>query len=70
VLRHLVNQEGVTLLMATLGITYFIDGMGQTIFGSDIYKIDVGMPKEPVIPAGGRVPGRRPGEQGRRLCGV
>ncbi|MEY3140597.1 MAG: High-affinity branched-chain amino acid transport system permease protein LivH [Pseudomonadota bacterium] len=46
---HLVNQEGVTLLMATLGITYFIDGLGQTIFGSDIYKIDVGMPKEPVF---------------------
>jgi branched-chain amino acid transport system permease protein len=49
VLRHLVNQEGVTLLMATLGITYFLDGLGQTIFGSDIYKIDVGMPKEPVF---------------------
>ena len=49
VLRHLVNQEGVTLLMATLGITYFLDGVGQTIFGSDIYKIDVGMPKEPVF---------------------
>jgi branched-chain amino acid transport system permease protein len=49
VLRHLVNQEGVTLLMATLGITYFLDGLGQTIFGSAIYKIDVGMPKEPVF---------------------
>ena len=49
VLRHLVNQEGVTLLMATLGITYFLDGLGQTLFGSDIYKIDVGMPKDPVF---------------------
>ena len=49
VLRHLVNQEGVTLLMATLGITYFLDGFGQTVFGSDIYKIDVGMPKDPVF---------------------
>ena len=49
VLRHLVNQEGVTLLMATLGITYFIEGFGQTLFGSDIYKIDVGMPKDPVF---------------------
>jgi len=49
VLRHLVNQEGTTLLMATLGITYFLDGVGQTIFGSDIYKIDVGMPKEPLM---------------------
>ena len=49
VLRHLVNQEGTTLLMATLGISYFLDGLGQTIFGSDIYKIDIGMPKEPII---------------------
>jgi branched-chain amino acid transport system permease protein len=49
VLRHLVNQEGATLLMATLGITYFIDGLGQTIFGSNVYKLDIGMPKEPVM---------------------
>lgn len=49
VLRNLVNQEGTTLLMATLGITYFLEGLGQSIFGSDIYKIDIGMPKEPVI---------------------
>ena len=49
VLRHLVNQEGATLLMATLGITYFLEGVGQTFFGSSIYKIDIGMPKDPVI---------------------
>ncbi|NCT97397.1 MAG: branched-chain amino acid ABC transporter permease [Comamonadaceae bacterium] len=49
VLRHLVNQEGVTLLMATLGITYFLDGLGQTLFGSNIYAINVGMPKDPVF---------------------
>lgn len=49
VLRHLVNQEGATLLMATLGITYFVDGLGQSLFGSNVYKIDIGMPKEPVI---------------------
>ncbi len=57
VLRHLVNQEGVTLLMATLGITYFIDGLGQTIFGSAIYKIDIGMPKEPAFILQGMFPG-------------
>ncbi len=49
VLRQLVNQEGTTLLMATLGITYFMEGLGQTIFGSSIYKIDIGMPKDPVM---------------------
>ncbi len=49
VLSKLVNQEGITLLMATLGIAYFLDGFGQTLFGSDIYKIDIGMPKDPVM---------------------
>ena len=49
VLGKLVNQEGITLLMATLGVAYFLDGFGQTVFGSDIYKIDVGLPKDPMF---------------------
>ena len=57
VLRHLVNQEGTTLLMATLGIAYLLDGVGQTIFGSDIYKIDIGMPKEPMMAFESTFPG-------------
>ena len=49
VLGKLVNQEGITLLMATLGIAYFLDGFGQTLFGSEIYKIDIGLPKDPMF---------------------
>ena len=49
VLRPLVNQEGVALLMATLGVTYFLDGFGQTVWGSDIYEINLGIAKEPVM---------------------
>jgi branched-chain amino acid transport system permease protein len=49
VLRRLVNQEGIILFMATLGIAYFLDGFGQTIWGSDIYKISLGIPKDPVF---------------------
>jgi branched-chain amino acid transport system permease protein len=49
VLRPLVNQEAVTLLMATLGITYFLYGFGQSIWGSDIYEINLGIPREPVM---------------------
>jgi branched-chain amino acid transport system permease protein len=49
IVARLVNQEGITLLMATLGITYFLDGFGQTLFGSQIYKIDVGLPKDPLF---------------------
>ncbi|SFC82121.1 amino acid/amide ABC transporter membrane protein 1, HAAT family (TC 3.A.1.4.-) [Polaromonas sp. OV174] len=48
-LRKLVNQDGITLLMATLGISYFMDGAGQLMFGSATYKIDIGMPKDPMI---------------------
>ena len=57
VLGKLVNQEGVALLMATLGISYFLDGLGQSIFGSSIYKIDVGMPKDPMFLLDGVFPG-------------
>jgi len=49
VLRPLVNQEAVALLMATLGVTYFLDGFGQTVWGSDIYSIELGIAKEPVL---------------------
>jgi branched-chain amino acid transport system permease protein len=49
VLRPLVNQEPIVLFMATLGVAYFLDGFGQTLWGSDIYTLDIGMPKEPKI---------------------
>jgi branched-chain amino acid transport system permease protein len=51
VLRHLVNQDAVVLLMATLGVAYFLDGFGQTVWGSDIYQINTGLPKTPVLVA-------------------
>ncbi len=49
VLRPLVNQEGIVLFMATLGVAYFLDGFGQIVWGADVYTLDVGMPKEPKI---------------------
>jgi branched-chain amino acid transport system permease protein len=49
VLRRLVNQEGIILFMATLGIANFLDGFGQTLWGSDIYKIDLGLPRDPIF---------------------
>ncbi len=57
VLRRLVNQEGVTLLMATLGISFFLDGLGQTIWGSDVYSIDLGISKDPLFVLAGVFPG-------------
>ncbi len=49
VLRRLVNQEGIILFMATLGIAYFLEGFGETVWGSNIYKINLGIPKEPMF---------------------
>ena len=49
VLRHLVNQEATALLMATLGIAYFLEGLGQLAFGASVYTINVGMPKDPAF---------------------
>jgi branched-chain amino acid transport system permease protein len=49
VLRPLVNQEPIALFMATLGVTFFLDGFGQTVWGSDIYEINLGIAKEPVM---------------------
>jgi branched-chain amino acid transport system permease protein len=49
VLRPLVNQEGIILFMATLGVTFFIDGFGQIVWGSDIYKIELGIPADPLF---------------------
>jgi len=57
VLRPLVNQEGLILFMATIGITFFINGFGQALFGSDVYALDLGIPKNPLILFEALVPG-------------
>ena len=49
VLRPLVNQAPIILFMATIGISYFLDGFGQTIWGSEIKTLDIGIPKSPLI---------------------
>ena len=45
VLRHLVNQEPIILFMATIGLAYFLEGVGDLMWGSDIKKLDVGLPQ-------------------------
>ena len=42
VLRPLVNQPHIILFMATIGIAYFLDGFGQTLWGSNIKTLDLG----------------------------
>ncbi|SPJ23389.1 branched-chain amino acid ABC transporter permease [Palleronia abyssalis] len=45
VLRHLVNQEPIILFMATIGLAYFLEGLGDMMWGSDIKTLDVGLPQ-------------------------
>ncbi|QFU09857.1 High-affinity branched-chain amino acid transport system permease protein LivH [Rhodobacteraceae bacterium THAF1] len=45
VFRHLVNQEPIILFMATIGLAYFLEGLGDMMWGSDIKTLDVGLPQ-------------------------
>lgn len=45
VFRHLVGQEPIILFMATIGLAYFLEGVGDLMWGSDIKSIDVGLPQ-------------------------
>ncbi|MGB3280110.1 MAG: branched-chain amino acid ABC transporter permease [Pseudorhodobacter sp.] len=45
ILKHLVNQEPIILFMATIGLAYFLEGLGDVMWGSDIKKLDVGLPQ-------------------------
>lgn len=45
VLKHLVNQEPIILFMATIGLAYFMEGFGDLMWGSEIKKLDIGIPQ-------------------------
>jgi len=45
VMRHLVNQEPIILFMATIGLAYFLEGLSDLMWGSEIKKLDVGLPQ-------------------------
>src|SRR4029453_5003129 len=52
VLRPLVNQEHIILFMATIGLNFFLEGLGEMVWGANVKKLDVGIPDESVKPAG------------------
>ena len=45
ILKHLVNQDPIILFMATIGLAYFMEGFGDLMWGSEIKKLDVGLPQ-------------------------
>ena len=44
VLRPLVNQDPIILFMATIGIAFFLEGFGETLWGGDVRPVRVGIP--------------------------
>ena len=48
VLRPLVNQHDITLFMATIGLTFFIEGLAQLLWGSTVRKLELGIPDVPI----------------------
>jgi branched-chain amino acid transport system permease protein len=48
VLRPLVNQPQITLFMATIGLTFFIEGLAQLLGGANVRGLDIGIQDEPI----------------------
>ena len=48
VLRKLVNQPPITLFMATIGLAFFLEGLGPLLFGGGVRPIDIGIVDEPI----------------------
>jgi branched-chain amino acid transport system permease protein len=52
VLRPLVNQEHIVLFMATIGLTFFLEGFGELLWGANVKRLDVGIPDRSFMAAG------------------
>jgi branched-chain amino acid transport system permease protein len=48
VLRPLVNQPQITLFMATIGLAFFLEGVAQIVWGTDVRRLDLGLQDEPI----------------------
>jgi len=48
VLRPLVNQPQITLFMATIGLTFFIEGLAQLMWGANVRGLELGLQDEPL----------------------
>lgn len=48
VLRPLVNQPPITLFMATLGVSYVIEGAAQLLWGAQVHGLELGIDDSPL----------------------
>src|SRR5213079_88147 len=52
VLRPLVNQEQIILFMATIGLSFFLEGFGEMVWGANVKRLDIGIPDRSFIVRG------------------
>ena len=45
VLRYLINTDPIILFMATIGLSFILEGVGDILFGSDVKPLDIGIPQ-------------------------
>ena len=48
VLRPLVNQPPITLFMATIGLTFVLEGLSQLVWGAQPHNLDLGIEDVPI----------------------
>jgi branched-chain amino acid transport system permease protein len=48
VLRPLINQPQITLFMATIGLTFVLEGLSQILWGSQPHGLELGIPDVPI----------------------
>ena len=49
VLRPLVNRSQITLFMATLGLSFIIEGLAQGLMGAQVHALDLGIEDVPLF---------------------
>lgn len=48
VLRALINQSDLTLFMATLGLSFVIEGLAQLLMGASVHELNLGIDDVPI----------------------
>ncbi|WP_028311583.1 branched-chain amino acid ABC transporter permease [Derxia gummosa] len=52
VLRPLVNRPPIVLFMATLGLSFIVEGLAQSLWGTQVHELDLGIEDQPFELAG------------------
>lgn len=47
-LRPLVARPPIILFMATIGLAFFLEGLGQGIWGTEVHGLNIGIPDNPL----------------------